>query len=334
METENRPIRQSPPKSALERLYLIDQQIASGKYPNTSYLVEYVKEEWGKITTSTISRDIAYMKDRLHAPIEYNALQRGYYYSEPHFRIPLGFSGAEELLALGMAKGILSLFQETPLYESAVRLMESITAPLAGEGNRDWFENRIVVPKIAAAKVEPAIWNTIIAGLKENRILTFKYLGKRDEDYQNRMVRPYQLLFDSGVWFLYGFSEERRALRIFSLSRIKDAALSKVRFSLPPNYSYTNLTGDSYFGIFIGMKKHHFSIDCFDDAAIYAAERRWAKDQKIIKRNKGITMEFTSTQYEKVLQWVLSCGCCAIPRKPKMLVDHWKWHVHEMNNHA
>ena len=346
METEKRPSRSSMPKLGLERIYIIDAEIASGKYPNTKDLVKALYEDWREIEVSipTVSRDIEHMRDRLNAPIEYSALKRGYYYTEKTYRLPAVFTSAENLLALGMAKSILSLYRETPLYEASVNLLESITAPLASDGNRDWLENRIMVPKIATAKVAPNIWDTIVAGLKENRIVTFEYLGKSDDDYHNRRVRPYQLLFDSGAWYLYGYAEERKALRVFSLSRMKNAQLSKDHFTLPTNYSYTGLTGGSFFGVFIGMEKHHFSIDCFGDAEFYATERQWAEDQKIKKldtgvsdtgvSDTGVSLEFTSTQYDKVLQWVLSYGCNAIPRKPQILVDDWKWHIKEMAKQA
>jgi len=112
MENEKKPTRASP-RSALTRLCIIDQQIASGKYPNTEYLVKYLREPWGKISPSTVSRDIEFMRDRLFAPIEYNALHRGYYYSESNYRIPImGFSGSDELLALGMVKNILAMYKD------------------------------------------------------------------------------------------------------------------------------------------------------------------------------------------------------------------------------
>lgn len=88
--------------------------------------------------SSTISRDIDFMKCQLNAPIEYSALHRGHYCTEPNYRIPVGFSSAEDLLALGMAKSILSLYRDTPLCKSAQHLLDSITALLAGEGNSDW----------------------------------------------------------------------------------------------------------------------------------------------------------------------------------------------------
>jgi len=329
MKTEKQPSRLSLPKTALPRIYRIDEEIASGSFPNSEDLARMCET-----SISTISRDIDFMRDQLYAPIEYDPYERGYYYTEKTFRLPAGFTSAENLLALGMAKSILSLYRQTPLYEASVQLLESIVAPIASDGNKDWLENRIVVPKIASAKVQSDIWETVIASLKENRVISFEYLGTWDEDYQSRQVHPYQLLFDSGIWYLYGFSQERKAIRVFSLSRMKNAALTKEHFTLPKNFNYTDTTGDSYFGVFAGQEKYQFAIDCYEDAIIYATERQWASDQKTANTDEGITIKFTSTQYDKVLKWVLSCGANAVPRKPKKLVDDWKWHVNEMRKTA
>jgi predicted DNA-binding transcriptional regulator YafY len=319
------PSRLSLPKTALPRIYRIDAEIASGKFPNSDDLSKMCE-----VSVPTISRDIEFMKDQLLAPIKYDSLNRGYFYTKKMYRLPAGFTSAEDLLALGMAKSILSLYRETPLYEASIQLLESIIAPISTDGNRDWLENRIVVPKIASAKIDANIWKTVVSGLKENRIIAFDYRGTVDEDYKNRIVHPYQLLFDSGIWYLYGFSEERKAIRTFSLSRMKNILLTKDTFTLPKNFDYTTSTGNSYFGVFSGQEVYNFTIDFSDDAIIYAKERQWADDQKIIETDEGITIKFSSTQYHKVLQWLLSCGCHAYPQKPKQLVDDWNYHVLEM----
>ena len=313
------------PKTALPRIYKIDAEIASGKHPNSDDLARLCET-----SISTISRDIDFLRDQLFAPIKYDAFHRGYYYTEKTYRLPAGFTSADDLLALGMARSIFSLYRETPLYEAASQLLESITTPIASGGNRDWLDNRIVVPRIASAKVNSDIWKIVVSGLKENRVIVFDYKGTWDKEYQNRRVRPYQLLFDSGVWYLYGFSEERKAARIFSLPRIKNAILTKEGFSLPNNYSYADFSGDSYFGVFIGQEKKSYAIDCYEEAVVFVSDRQWAADQKITEIKDGVTIEFTSTQYDKVLKWVLSCGCCVVPQKPKKLVDDWKWHIQEM----
>ena len=325
MKTEKKPARQSLPKTALPRIYKIDAEIASGKYPNSDDLARFCET-----SVSTISRDIEFLRDQLSAPIEYDAFNRGYYYTAKTFRLPAGFTSADDLLALGMARSIFSLYRETPLYEAASQLLEGITTPIASDGNKDWLDNRIAVPKIASSKVNPDNWKIVVSGLKENRVIVFDYKGTWDEEYQKRRVRPYQLLFDNGVWYLYGFSEERKATRIFSLSRINNAALTKDNFSLPNNYSYADFSGDSYFGVFIGQEKKSYIIECYQEAVVFVSERQWAADQKITKIKDGIRIEFTSTQYDKVLRWVLSCGCRAVPIKPKKLVDDWKSHIQEM----
>jgi predicted DNA-binding transcriptional regulator YafY len=325
MKTEKKPIRSSLPKTALPRILFIDREIAAGKYPSSEELA-------GKYETSisSIGRDIAFMKYSLDAPIEYCAKHRGFYYSIPYYRIPAGFSGAEDLLALGMAKNIFSLYRNTPLYEAAKNLLECITAPLAAEGNERWYETRIVVPPVPSAAITEEIWNPITTGLKENRVLTFDYQGIWGGGYSRRRVRPYQLLFDTGVWYLYGFSEERKAIRIFSLPRIKNLALSNDHFTLPKNFDYRSGNGDSFFGVFAGQEKFQFCIGFYDESAMWVQERKWAMDQEIEETDDGVVMTFTSTQYGKVLEWVLSRGCTAKPFAPKNLVNDWTRHIREM----
>jgi predicted DNA-binding transcriptional regulator YafY len=334
MKTEKKPVRASPPKSALARLYLIDQQIASGKYPNTKYLVEYLRNPWGKTSVSTISRDIDFMRDRLNAPIEYDALHRGYYYSKLNYRIPLGFSGADELLALGMVKNILALYRNTPIYNAAHHLLDSITAPLASEGNSNWYESRIVVPQTPSAPVAPDVWTLITTALRENRVLTFEYQGAYDEGYKSRRVRPYQLLFDSGLWYLYGFAEERKGIRLFSLCRIKNTALTKDHFPLPKDFDYRAGNADSFFGVFAGQKRHRFKIAFYDYSVVWVKDRQWAADQKIAETEDGVTVTFTSTQFDKVVEWVLSRGCTARPLEPELLVNVWRNNIEEMQKTA
>ena len=325
MKTQRKHNRASLPKTALPRILFIDREIASGKYPSSGYMAEKYET-----SLSSIGRDIAFMKDMLNAPIEYCAQSRGFYYSEPSYRIPAGFSSAEDLLALGMAKSIISLYQNTPLYEAARNLLDCITAPLAAEGKEEWYENRIVVPQIPYSSIDPEIWKTITTGLKEDLVITFDYRNIWGGEYKLRRVRPYQLLFDNGVWFLYGYSEERKAVRIFSLSRMKNISLTSDKFSLPKNYDYRSNDKGSYFGIFSGEEKLKFNIAFYNESALWVQERKWADDQKIKETDDGILMTFTSTQYNKVMEWVLSRGCTAQPYAPEKLVNDWQRHIKEM----
>ncbi|MDR2740474.1 MAG: hypothetical protein LBB68_11690 [Treponema sp.] len=170
------------PRPLLARIYFIDWKIASGVYPNTRDLAKECE-----VGTATICRDIEFIRDRLGAPIEYSPLHRGFFYAEKTFRLPARFAAAEDMLALGMAKTLLSFYRSTPLYEAARRLMDAITAPLAGEESsgeaEPWYEKRILAPFSASYPVNEEIWRAIFTGLRENRIITFEYQSTMERGF-------------------------------------------------------------------------------------------------------------------------------------------------------
>src|SRR3954469_16829311 len=63
------------------------------------------------------------------------------------------------------------------------------------------------------AKVETAIFR--------NKTITFDYFTMERGDVAPRKVDPYHLLFQGGQFYLLGHSHERKALRVFRLSRIR-----------------------------------------------------------------------------------------------------------------
>lgn len=66
----------------IERIVEIHEQISSGKYPTTGKLAKLLE-----CSTSTISRDLEFLRDRCYAPYEYDSSKRGYYYTDPNFQL-------------------------------------------------------------------------------------------------------------------------------------------------------------------------------------------------------------------------------------------------------
>jgi len=327
--------RKTLPKTALPRIYFIDREIASGKYPNAPALAKKYET-----SQSSIMRDIAYMRDMMNAPIEYDFFKKGFYYTEKTFRLPAAYATVDDLLALGMAKNLLDLYKNTPIHEAALTLLENILAPLHGEQNAEWFLDRIIIPKTASAPVDAEIWNNIVISLRENRVITFRYedaeakrLYTRDkaqkQKLDSRRVHPYQLIFDRSNWYLYAFDVDRKDLRLFSLARINDVALKTETFAVKKDFDYRSMEGISYFGIYMGSQTNKFVIEITGDTR-WIKERQWAEDQQIQKTKTGIKLSFTSNQFEKVMEWTLSQGSYARPLAPKMFVDLWKSIVADM----
>lgn len=61
----------------IERLSKIHEMIKSGNFPNSN---DFANET--ESSAATISRDIEYMRDRMNAPIKYDYVQKGFFYTK------------------------------------------------------------------------------------------------------------------------------------------------------------------------------------------------------------------------------------------------------------
>ena len=73
--------RQKATLFMFERYLSILEAVRSSSYPNTSQLARSLE-----VSTSTVSRDIEFLRERMGCPIEYDFYRRGYHCSE-NFRL-------------------------------------------------------------------------------------------------------------------------------------------------------------------------------------------------------------------------------------------------------
>jgi hypothetical protein len=115
---------------------------------------------------------------------------------------------------------------------------------------------------------------------------------------------------------------------------MKNVSLGKDHFPLPKDFDYRTDNSGSHFGVFAGQKKHRFKIAFYDYSVVWIKDRQWADDQKITETDDGIIITFTSTQFDKVAEWVLSRGSTARPLEPELLVNYWRDTITEMRKLA
>ena len=153
-------------------------------------------------------------------PADGAAEQENYSLRPENFHLPAIAFTDKELAALQTA---LSLLDGEFAYAEPLRLaLQQITwgrpSPLRAP------EQRSVALGITAsagghelsarlAKVETAIFR--------NKTIVFEYYTMGRDEVSTRKVDPYHLLFQGGEFYLLGHSHERRAVRVFRLSRIR-----------------------------------------------------------------------------------------------------------------
>ena len=308
----------------LERISYIHRKIKSGCYPNTKQLAFDLESG-----IATISRDLDYMRDRMYAPIEYDYAQKGYYYTEPFEPTLQNYLSENDLRVLLSAKVLLSHYKNTPVYEDACSVLDLLSSSAMNGKNAELL-NRITVAPTVETTVNQDIWNEIQDALNKNHILQFDYTDRWGKQTEQRKLRPYQLVLDDGVCYLFGFDELRNAERIFSLIRMRNAVVTDEAFELPEDFEFSSRLVDGNFGAVFKQKSEHYKIEFYREAQMVVKERKWAENQIIKDEENKTIIEFDSTQFLKIKAWVLSNGCNAKPLEPEWLVKEWKKHAIEM----
>ncbi|HHB75232.1 MAG TPA: WYL domain-containing protein, partial [Desulfobulbus sp.] len=200
--------------SVLERIYFFHGRIQSGAYPNTKDLINEFE-----ISQSTAHRDIAYLRERLLAPLAFNTQKNGFYYTQI-FRLPF-----ENSPAITMILGLLgNMAEETGLTElpelAAIRQrLQEVLFP--GQRNMadlvycEWVEKELINKHIFA---------TVLNGLREQQQLRLTYRATTGR-ISKRTIEPLKLVNYQGRWYLLAWCMTKKDRRMFHLARIQEARI-------------------------------------------------------------------------------------------------------------
>lgn len=88
----------------LERLLQLDALLRSGKRQTVARLAEALE-----VSERTIRSDLAFLRDRFNAPLEFSR-QQGHHYTDPEWRLPSISLSRGELFALTLGARMLEAY--------------------------------------------------------------------------------------------------------------------------------------------------------------------------------------------------------------------------------
>lgn len=302
----------------LERMLRIHQAIQAGKYPNGSTLAREIE-----VVIKTIHRDIAFMRDRLNLPIEFDTRRNGYYYTGEVSSFPSLQLTEGELFALCVAEKALEQYRgtsfEKPLL-SALRKMEqslpdTISINLGELGKAISFRTR------AEPILNLEIFDVLAKATAQRKQLELEYRKAGSAAPEKRIVDPYHLANINGEWFLFAFDHLRKDIRTFVPARIKSAKQTGETFERPQGFSLEKRLRDS-FGVHSGEGRYDVVLQFTPKVADYIREKRWhdSQEQRELKGG-GIELRFKLSSLVEIERWVLSWGGDARVVRPKELAE-------------
>jgi predicted DNA-binding transcriptional regulator YafY len=310
------PLRPQLSRPPLERMMKIHDQLRRGALVNCTQLMQALE-----VSRKTVVRDIAFMRDRLDLPIEFDTQIQVYRYTQPVNSFPTVNVTEGELLALLVAQRALEQYRGTPFHRQleiafgklAAGLKDKISFSPADELRAVSFKN------IGLGRTDLAVFNALSAAVLRQEVVTFAYRKPGETKKTSRRVRPYHLANRENLWYLVGFDLERGALRTFALPRIAEVGRTKESFARPPDFSPEKFFA-SALGVLGGSGDWRVVIRFTAAVAERVREREWHESQEMLELPAGaLELRMRLGALSEIEQWVLGWGASAEVLAPKEL---------------
>ena len=319
--------------NGLERILKIDYMISHRHYPS----VQDFADETGA-SIATINRDLRDLRLKFGAEdiLQYDRIEKGFYYSQLSFRIPAMLTSEKQIIAAQLMSNLLKLIKNTPIYSQAIEVFTSLSEDLDENSKikAKKLSNRILFLGMEPVKIDNEIWEKLEDAMSKNNYIKFNYEGYGDQKF---VVQPWQLIYSQGMWSLYTYNQmpDIKDTRFYNLPQIHNLEILKDTFELPPDFEYTKRAKGN-FRRYIGPKLLNCKLKITSEKTLnYIKTYNWTEDQKFEKQEDGSTiMTFTTNQDYPVLGWILSHGMYVQPLEPEWLVKEWGKNVKAMGRIA
>ncbi len=288
----------------LERMMRIHEELQDGKLTNCSMLGKLLE-----VSTKTVIRDIAFMRDRLGLPVEYDEKIYAYRYSYPVKNFPTVQISEGELLALLVAEKALKEYDGTPYHGQLAHAFEKLSAALRSKVSfAPDRMNSVSFHHAGLGKPDLKVFDRLSQALRDSCEVEFDYVKPGSRAVEARRVQPYHLSNRENFWYLVAHDTDRNDLRHFAVARMRNVKVTSKTFELPADFDPEKHFAKS-FGAFVGKGDHRVVVRFSPTVADRVKERIWHKSQVEKERADGsLEIALQVDNLEEVERWVLGWG--------------------------
>ena len=188
------------------RMMVIDQEVRGRSWPNAAKLSQRLE-----VNERTVRRDIAYLRDQLHAPIEFDREHNGYFYTEPSYRLPFLQFTQGELVAFVLAERMIRPFRGTPFESDLKHAIAKLGAMLPGGVSirLEAIAGYLSVLPAVSSSYDPESFGALSTAVVNRGQVEMVYWTASRNETTRRVVDPYDLALVDGDWYLVGYCHER-----------------------------------------------------------------------------------------------------------------------------
>lgn len=265
-----------------ERLYKIDLML------NERPSVPFAElQERLEVSRATLKRDLAYMKDRLNAPIIFDRFLGGYRFDRDvkhvgdQYELPGLWFSAEEIHALLTMQHLLANLDTGGLLGPHIKPLLSRLKALLGTADNPAEEivKRIHIETVGARDFHLDNFQTVGSALLNRKRLFIDYYAKGKGELTQREVSPQRLVHYRNNWYLDAWCHVRNDLRAFAVDSIRRVEILEKRTKDVSEKTLTEELGAGY-GIFSGKKVRWATLQFSPERSRWVANERWHAEQE------------------------------------------------------
>lgn len=264
-----------------------------------------------QVSRATFKRDLEYLRDRMQAPIRWNASLRGYELDPkaPTFELPgLWFSPGEAYALLTM-QHLLENLQPGLLAPHIKPLLNRIEALLdRGARSRNEIQKRVRVLHQAARSVRLEHFQEVAAAVLQRRRLDIRHFNRQRNEETRRVISPQRLVHYRGNWYVDAWCHNADAVRSFALDAVRAAQpLDEVAREIDASELDALFTAG--YGIFSGANVLWARLRFTPERARWVASELWHADQRTMFEPDGAyVLEVPYSDDRELLMDVLKYG--------------------------
>ena len=307
----------------LERFYKIDQLLKERKLVPFSALQEALGT-----SRAGVKRDLAYMRDRFNAPIEYDRERNGYFFgkprSGPRYELPGLWFNAGEAYALLSMQALLAELQPGLLEPHIAPLQERLHAILGGEPAWKDIAARIRIFKPERRESQAAHFSTIAGALLRRLRMWIRHYNRKEDRVTEREISPQRLVHYRDNWYVDAYCHVREDLRSFAVDAIRDVELRDARAKEIPKAELDEHLASGY-GIFAGRKVEWAALKFTPEAARWVSAQSWHPKQRArVVKDGSYVLEVPYADDRELVMEILKYGADVEVLAPPALRDKLK----------
>jgi predicted DNA-binding transcriptional regulator YafY len=274
-----------------------------------------------EMSLRTAYRDLDFLRDEWHLPLEFDRARGTYYLTEPTALVAPVPMTRGEVVAMFFAEKAAQQYRGTPFEADLVSALRKIQELMSEQVSvapetLDSFLSLDVGPTYVP---DARIFADIVSALRLRRTALIRYRSLSSGRTTNRRIRSYHVFNHRGDWYIAAWDERRGQVRDFALHRIRRVTLTTESYTIPREFDFKKYAADA-FAIEKGGRKVEVAVRFAPRQARWIRERKWHRSARIQERlDGGCVLRLKVAGLDEVKRWVMQFGAEAEVLAPKRL---------------